>query len=295
LNIRSEIDVPTKIVYNILAYRDPEVVSRLINTINTDQDFIYVHFDTMIGKEKFKQWKDFIAQDCQATNVTVVSEFRVKYASFWQIKAMLSAMKHYEKYNYDYFINLFPDSYPLKPLIELKNELSRQNCSYMEVLKLPYEGWYKGGLQRLTHKHYFFPVKGYPFVHILSVPRLKKGLPCGLEPYGGRGSNCLKQEHAKYVLEYSEKNPEVTKFFTSVYAPDELYFQTVLMNSSFKSQIIKESILYVDFSEGTSHPKRLTSADIPCLKESGKFFARRFDSKLDNHVLDRIDQEMLKS
>jgi hypothetical protein len=248
----------------------------------------------MIGKEKFKQWKDLIIQSCQGKNINVVSEFRVKYASFWQVKAMLSAMEYYKNYSYDYFIDLFPDSYPLKPLTLIKNELNKQNCSFMEVLKLPYEGWYKRGLSRIDNRHYYIPIKWYPYVHILSIPRLKKGLPCGLEPYGGRGNHCLKQEHVNYILKFTEKNPEVSKFFDSVYAPDELFFQTILMNSPIKSQIINQSILYVDFSEGSSHPKRLTIADLRRLKESDKFFARRFDSKFDEHILDVIDQEILK-
>ena len=65
------------------------------------------------------------------------------------------------------------------------------------------------------------------------------------------------------------------------------------MNSSFRDSVVNENYHLIDRSEGSTRPKTLTSADFPALQQSHKFFARKFDRKLDEKVLDRIDKELL--
>jgi hypothetical protein len=280
----------TTIAYHILAYKDPEFLARLVNRIKPESDFVRIHFDTMIGKSKFCEWKKTIADKCQKLDIDIVSDFRCKYGSFGQVDANLSAMRDYEDCDYDYFVDLTGDSYPLKPPEVIKKELGEKNCALMEFFKLPYEGWYHGGLHRINNRFYFMPRRKYPYVWTLSFPRFRKGLPCGLKPYGGRGNLCLQKRHADYILEFAEKNPSVMKFFKRVWGPDEIFYQTILLNSPFRSSIINQSTMYSDYSEGTSHAKNLTRFDLEALKKSGKFFARKFNT--DEGILDIIDQEL---
>lgn len=284
----------TRIVYHILEYKEPERVARLVNRIQTDSDFIRVHIDMMIEKHRFKEWKKFIEMKCPQKNIEIVSEFRCKYGSFGQVDAILSAMRYYEDYNYDYFIDLTGDSYPLKPPEVIKKELSEKNCAFMEFFELPYNGWYQGGLRRLNNRFYFIPRRKYPYVWTFSFPRFKKGLPCGLKPYGGRGNLCLQKRHVSYILQFIEKNPSVSKFFKRVWGPDEIFYQTILLNSPLSSSVINQCTMYFDFSEGASHPKNLTKSDLEALKRSGKFFARKFNLNTDKEILDIIDQELTK-
>lgn len=284
----------TRIVYHILEYKEPERVARLVNRIQTDSDFIRVHIDMMIEKHRFKEWKKFIEMKCPQKNIEIVSEFRCKYGSFGQVDAILSAMRYYEDYNYDYFIDLTGDSYPLKPPEVIKKELSEKNCAFIEFFELPYNGWYQGGLRRLNNRFYFIPRRKYPYVWTFSFPRFKKGLPCGLKPYGGRGNLCLQKRHVSYILQFIEKNPSVSKFFKRVWGPDEIFYQTILLNSPLSSSVINQCTMYFDFSEGTSHPKNLTKSDLEALKRSGKFFARKFNLNTDKEILDIIDQELTK-
>jgi len=239
----------TKIVYAILAYKEPEQVARLVNRILAPSDFALVHFDTFIGERKFQCWKHLIEDKCSGKNVKVVSEFRCKYGAFGVVDFLLYAVKYFEKVDYDYFIDLTGDSYPLKSPEFIKSALAEEKFSFFENFKLPSKEWYKGGLERINKKYFFIPKIGYPFVWCFSLPRLRKELPCELEPYGGRGSLCLKKEHANYVTQFAEKNPQVLKFFRRVFAPDEMFFQTILKNSKFKTEILNEPVLYFDFSE----------------------------------------------
>jgi len=284
----------TIIVYHILEYKEPERVARLLSRIQTDSDFIRVHLDSMIGKHRFEEWKKFIEMNCPQKNIEIVSKFRCKFGSFGQVDAILSAMRYYEDYNYDYFIDLSGDSYPLKSTETIKKELNVQNCALIEFFELPYKGWHMGGFHRLYNRYYFIPRRKYPYVWALGFPRFKKGLPCGLKPYGGRGNLCLQKKHVNYILEFVENNPSVKKFFKRVWGPDEIFYPTILLNSPLRTSIVNGSTLYFDYSEGSPHPKNLTKADLETLKRSGKFFARKFDLNIDKDILDIIDQELKK-
>jgi hypothetical protein len=245
----------------------------------------------MIGKEKFGEWKKIIEKECQQTNVRIVSEFRCKYGSYGLVDANLSAMRDYEDYNYDYFIDLSGDCYPLKPPEVIKKELGEKNCALMEFFELPYSGWYQGGLHRLKYSYYFLPIKNYPYVWTFRLPRFRKRLPCGLKLYGGRGNLCLQKRHVNYILEFADRNPSVRKFFKRVWGPDEIFYQTILLNSPLRSSVANESTMYFDYSEMSTHPKNLTKVDLETLKRSGKFFARKFK---DEGILDIIDRELKK-
>jgi hypothetical protein len=285
--------IKANIAYLITAYKEPEQVARLLTSILTDSDAALVHFDRIVKAEKFQSWKRVIEQKCSGKNVKVVSESRCKYGSFGQIDVLISALKYFEdNFDYDYFIDFTGDSYPLRTPEVIKKALGGQDCSFIEFFKLPYKEWYMGGLNRLNNRYYFIPRPSYPYVWQFSLPRLRKSLPCGLEPYGGHGGLCLRRSHARYVTEFVEKKPQVVSFFKRVYAPDELFFETILLNSPFKSEIYNGSLLYVDFSEGTIHPKVLTKEDFGKLKASGKFFARKFDVNTGNYMLDLIDREI---
>jgi hypothetical protein len=285
-----------KIAYYIAAFKEPERIVRLINRVQTNSDFVYVHFDTMIGLEKFREWKSIIEKKCQNKNIKIVSEFRCKWGSFGTVDAALSAMNYFENFDYDYFIHLTGECYPLKSPEHIKRELDGKNCAFIEFFKLPYNGWLPdGGLNRINNRHYFIPKKSYPYVWAVRIPRLKKGLPYGLKPYGGHGGVFLHKKHVNYIVNYVKENPQLRKFFKRAWAPDEMFFETILLNSALKSEVINESKKYADFAENKSHPVNLTKTDFENLKRSGKLFARKFKTGVDNEILNFIDIEIEKS
>ncbi|MDB5157948.1 MAG: hypothetical protein JWR50_2655, partial [Mucilaginibacter sp.] len=48
-----------------------------------------------------------------------------------------------------------------------------------------------------------------------------------------------------------------------------------------------------DWSEGNARPKLLGVGDFDHIKDSGMFFARKFDQEIDSRILDKIDKECL--
>lgn len=281
------------IAYYILAYKEPERIVRLVNRLKTPSDNFYVHIGIDVGKQRVNEWAHMIEQKCPKANVKIASEFLTKRGSFDSVAAPLAAMKYFEELNYDYFVNLTGECYPLKHPDKIKKEFEGQTSGFMEFFELPSPVWASGGMERLEKKFYFLSVgKHYK---LLRVPRLRKALPCNLKPYGGSAAFCLHKQLVNYVLEFLETNPSVIKFFRHAGYADEVFFQTILMNSPFKSRIVNDDKRYIDWDQSTGgHPKYLTTHDFLKMVESKKLFARKFSLAVDKNILDIIDQMINK-
>lgn len=95
-----------------------------------------------------------------------------------------------------------------------------------------------------------------------------------------------------YARDFSRDHPDIVAFFRGMPAPNEVFLQTVLVNSG-KFRIVPDSKRYIDWS-GTrnNHPKTLGVADIPAIVSSDAHWARKFDAVADAEVLDVIDRHI---
>jgi hypothetical protein len=278
------------IVYYILAHKEPERVARLVNRLKTPSDYFFINFGSDISKHRFNAWKSLIEKMCPQANLKIVSEYKCKWGSFEAVLAILNAMKFYDKFEYDHFINLSGECYPIKPVSIIKQKLNGQTSSFMEFFEMPAKCWKKGGLERFQYRHYFPSLPGFP---IFRIPRLKWIIPCGLQPYGGSLWFCLSHEHVSYVLNFLENHSEVRSFFKRVGLPDEVFFQTILLNSPFSSKIENNNLRYIDWVKGEGgHPKYLAITVLDEIFASDKLFARKFSLFVDKGVLDAIDHKI---
>jgi hypothetical protein len=103
---------------------------------------------------------------------------------------------------------------------------------------------------------------------------------------------CLTMGAVKYTLDFVSKNPRYGRYFRTVHAPDEFFFQTILYNSSFRPKLRNEIFHYIDWSEKKKNPKTLTIEDLDKLNASPLFFARKFDMAVDTSILNKLDERM---
>ena len=76
--------------------------------------------------------------------------------------------------------------------------------------------------------------------------------------------------------------------------PDEIFFQTILLNSPFQRMAVNDNLRYIEWPNPDSgSPVILCKGDFGKLISSPKLFARKFDVTVDADVLDLIDQEIL--
>jgi hypothetical protein len=93
---------------------------------------------------------------------------------------------------------------------------------------------------------------------------------------------------------------EIQKFedyYLNTLIADESFFQTVLMNTSFKGKIInndKRAIIWIPDGDIKLRPKTFTKDDIDFLLAGNNLFARKFDDNVDSNILDIIENNLNK-
>jgi hypothetical protein len=189
----------------------------------------------------------------------------------------------------DHFVLLSGQDYPIKsaPYIERFFEEHRQNV-FMRHFRLPYEPWPSGGSRRIERWHVRVGRR-----HV-ALP-LRRRFPDGYEPYGGSQFWSLPREAAAYVSRFAREEASFVRFFEHVYIPDELFFPTMLLNSSFRDHVLNDNLRHIEWtpSDDGGGPKVWLTEDFAKLADSSKLFARKFDATVDQGILDLLDRRSL--
>jgi hypothetical protein len=281
-------DKNLRIAYCISVYKNPKQVARLIERIYSPSDYFYIHKDKKISPY---EWESILGK-YRNENVLLTSRYKCYWGAFGLVEVNLDGMNYCRSFDYDYFINLSGQCYPIKPLSIIKGELEKKSLAYMEYFKLPSPNHWeaeRGGLDRINFFHIKFWRKEIPSFRF---PRLNKSLPCNLEPYGGSGWFCLPKRFVNYILDFVSKHHEITRFYRYSNVPDEMFFQTILMNSPLKSGVVDDNKRYINWKNKSS-PEIFREENFKDIVQSDKLFARKFDINIDKNILDLIDRKIL--
>lgn len=113
--------------------------------------------------------------------------------------------------------------------------------------------------------------------------------------YGGSFFCTLSARCVRYARTFARDNPEIVSFFRTTLAPDEIFLQTVLVNSG-KFCLVPDRKRYIDYSQSrNNHPKTLGVADVDAMLASGAHWARKFDATYDSEVLDTLDSHVRRA
>ena len=100
----------------------------------------------------------------------------------------------------------------------------------------------------------------------------------------------LSIEAVKYFLDFLERNPKVIDFFKHAGCSDELYIQSVLLNSPLNKDMVNEIYRFFDWGDKGKSPKILVSDDFLKIASSNAWFARKLDINIDTQLMDKLDQ-----
>jgi len=279
----------TKIAYCLMVHKNPNQVAQLFKRIYTKEDFFHFQIFQTKDTPPMNVWRDALSIE-DKKNAFLFSNYKGSRCTFKQVEAILETMKFFQSHQYDYFIDLSGQCYPLKPIESIKKELGGANVAYLHHYPLPTKNLHNGGLDRIYN--YWFNINEFwiPF------PKIQKYLPYDLKPYAGSNWFCLPKRFVDYALSYIIDHPKLIPYFSHSYCSDEIFFQTILMNSPLRFEVVNDNKRYIDWTKrGGPVPNVLTSEDFPKLMKSGMWFARKFDMNVDSAVLDGIDRNIMNS
>jgi hypothetical protein len=297
-----------RIVFIILAHKLPEQLVRLVRKLDTESSWFLIHVDKRTDSKTFRKMKEPLST-CQ--NVFFLDRHVSNWGDLGILKATLKGIYKIRTLGlqFDYVINLSGQDYPLKSNHQIRRYLEQhEGQTFMEYFALPDDHWKRenGGLNRVVYWHFYWRGQCYSirrnsrFVALLSnllgpvlsakLP-LERKIPGDLKPFGGSAWWCISKDCIEYLVEIMEKEYRLIKFFQHVYIPEELFYQTVLLNSPLKNLIVNDDLHYIIWPDTKSdHPFLLQKHDFDGFIHTDKLFARKFDSTLDAEVLDMIDE-----
>jgi len=116
--------------------------------------------------------------------------------------------------------------------------------------------------------------------------------------YKGSSWFTITSEAMMYVLKFLEKNKNYELAYCDSFCADEVFFQTILVNSLYRVNINhincldiddnEASLRYIDWSTGPDYPRSLDLNDVKCAKEGTLFFARKISDTISRCDLKNI-------
>ena len=275
------------LAYVISAYKNLGQVVRLAERLTVERSTVLVHVDK---KTEVREFQRFAKAITGLPTVHLLERHTCNWGGFGHVQATLKGINALLESDaeFSHLVLLTGQDYPIKPLSAIERFFDEHGeSSFMSYNALPSEWWSpRGGLDRIEYRHW-----RTRRVHIC-LP-VKRAFPAGLEPFGGGAYWMLSRACTEYVARFVEDRPDVVRFFRHVDIPDELFFQTIVLNSQYADSVVNDNLRYIDWARGP-RPAVLDAGDLPALRESPKLFARKFDVNHDAEVLDLIDSDLLR-
>jgi hypothetical protein len=283
----------------ILAHQYPHHLADLINAF--DEDFyFYIHLDK---KNKFTNAD--IAALKKIPRVELVSEaLRVRWGGFNHLKSILLLVKEALKRNdLEYFHVISGQDYLIKPVRVIKKIFENNSADYLDYFEVLNSKWESEWMKRLFYYGFYeiFNSKSFlgskittAIIVLQQKLRFSRTLP-NLKLYGGNGWWSLSRASIEYVMNYTARDPSLLKRLRFTFCPDEVYFQTILMNSPLKDKIVNNNLRFIDWTKRNGNfPANLDESDFQVLADSDKIFARKFDFPISEKLKRLIKERLLR-
>jgi len=304
-----------RIAYVISAFKCPRLLTRLVNRLHTPRSVFLIHVDKRTAE---KQYREMVFNLDHLPNVIFLKRHACHWGDFGHVRATLKGLAHLfdKEVNFDYVFLLTGQDYPIKSNINIESFLKKANDKeFVSFYSFPNKYWGEEVISRrieLWHLRFLedWPLTFlHPFAHLPSNKKLdsrvksailasvnlmfrKRTLPGNMRPFGGPGYWCITRACAEYINTFVNQNPAFVRFFKYVDIPDEIFFHTIILNSSFAENVVNDDLRCIDISSGRG-PRVWRKQDIEMLAQSNALIARKFDTAVDSEILDTIDSELL--
>lgn len=299
------------IAYLVLTYKDPQLLSRMVSSLEDTGDF-YVYVD------KKTSVKPFIDIFKNHKNVIFISKRRNISWGGWSIVQsyldLLCAAFNNKKV-YDRFVMLTGQDYPLyhnKRIVETFQ--ANRETEYIMAYNIAHSPL-PSDRHKITKKWFLdspfkncFLTKCYKAImyYTITKPFSSNKIKLRLnnepvEPYFGQMLCAFTRQAAELLINTYKYDKKFNRQMKYVHAPDELYWQTIIFNSPLRKNTIQKGeeheitehfgwapLHYLTYLENTSE---FTSPDdFRKLVNSNFMFCRKVYSDKSEKLLDLIDE-----
>lgn len=255
---------------------------------------IYIYIDSKSNMEDFDEYKDKV--------LYMNNDVDIRWGSYALTEVMVNGIKKIIKKNYDYISFISGDCLPIKNDIEIKKFLSQnKGMEFIGIKNNINQNEINKRVEYCYPKIYFKKNKNIIeriLIRIINKFKiLKKNKYFSKLPTIYKGCNwfTITGELANYIVSYLQDNIDYERAFYKSFISDEIFFHTIVMNSSYKYNVFNEyeddnlnSLRYIDWNSGPDYPKILDEEDMSLILESNCLFARKFSENLNIEEYKRL-------
>jgi hypothetical protein len=273
------------IAYLILVHRYPGQFKRLFRVIYHPANYYLVHVDKRSGVGLQTEIQDFLSS---FANASLLKSQSTLWGGYSLVDAELRGIEELLKIGseWEYFINLSGQDFPLKSQTYIQDFLS---CNMgNDFIRAANQSKFRP--ETLSRIRNYVTEFGN---RILRIP-IKRPYLRGVTPYIGSQWMILGKKFCKFVC-YSPEVERFKRFYRHTFIADEGFFQTVIMNTSYKGIIVnddKRTIVWVPIGTIKLRPRDFTSQDAEFLLASQGLFARKFDETVDAGILSILESNL---
>ncbi len=285
--------------YLIITHNEFSILEKLIKLIDDERNDIYIHLDKKVKSFDFNYYSSI----SKKSKVYFVKRYDVRWGMYNMINAEYALLKKATSvYSYDYYhlisgvdmivktqdeIHAFFDNQKGKEFVHfvsfkpVEGKIQERMKYYHLFLKN-----YKRGTEKERKVAKIRHDKILDFQKKHGISRIK-----GIEDKFMYGSQwfSITDEFARYLISIEK---DIKKKFKYSSCPDEHVVQYALYNSKFYSNLYNDEDDYsnvkrlIDWNRGGPYTFKVTDYDE--IIGSGAFFVRKFSTKEDSEIIDKL-------
>ncbi|MBP1163144.1 MULTISPECIES: beta-1,6-N-acetylglucosaminyltransferase [unclassified Chryseobacterium] len=280
--LESHTGLHVRIAYFIMIHHKPEIFKNMFQKIYTRDQFYLIHIDKKAKQEFIEEIQLYIVH---FPNVYILDSINIVSGGFNIVQAELNAMEFLLNVSkeWDYFINLSGEDYPLKSQNIIRKFLTtNKGRNYLFYYD---QKFYRPDTLQRIQNHFT------ELAYVISSFIYKRSFMKNVIPYiGGKWfmftrETCLFLTNNKTVMDFED-------YYLHTFLPADSFFQTVLMNTSFNDIIVnddKRAVLETSFFQNTQN----TFNYIQSLKSGNQLFIRKVNKKTDESIRKYIEDSYL--
>lgn len=269
-----------KIAYLLLAHADPDGVIAQARALTAMGDYVVIHYDRRAERAGYTKIRQALAD----TPSAVFTRHRLAcgWGTWSLVKATLemaqTALTTFPRATHFYLIS--GDCLPIKSAEQIHTSLAAEPLDHIETASFLRSDWIKTGMkeERLIYRHPFNErTQRRAFYTGLWLQRhlgLTRAIPAELDMRIGSQWWCLRRSTLETVLGFARSRRDITRFFSTTWIPDEIFFQTLVRHLVPRDQITGRPptfLLFTDYGLPVSFYDDHTDF---LLRQDG-FFARK--------------------
>lgn len=283
-----------RIAYILLCHKDPDAIIAQAEQLTAAGDCMAIHFDARASMVAFARIREALKDN---PNVTFATK-RIKCGwGEWSLVqatlyAVIAAVDAFPRATHFYMVS--GDCMPIKSAEYIHRFLEETDKDFVESHDFLESNWIKTGMveDRLVYRHYFNERTQsrlfYTSYNLQKRFGLTRDIPSDIQVMIGSQWWLLRRRTIEMILDFLQQRPDVTRFFSTTWIPDETFFQTLVRHLIPKNEIENRTPTFLMFSD-YGMPVTFYNDHYDMLLAQDYLFARKISPEA-HELKDRLGQ-----